>query len=175
MDEPFRAMATLLPQRSALFAADLYRMYSRYCEAHGWKAETLDASPSDLGGFKEIIFQISGQDVFKRLKYESGVHRVQRVPATEKMGRVHTSTASVAILPLKPFTSYNNNDAEAAAKTTTATLQNHSETITFIAKNNNSNEVAAINHSTEKTFIQPFSKTGANNIITIAADAVGVD
>ncbi len=84
---------------SALFAADLYRMYSRYCEARGWKAETLDSSPSDLGGFKEIIFQISGTDVFKRLKYESGVHRVQRVPATEAQGRIHTSTCTVAVMP----------------------------------------------------------------------------
>ena len=84
---------------SALFAADLYRMYSRYCEAHGWKLEALDSSPSDLGGFKEVIFEIRGQDVFKRLKYESGVHRVQRVPATEAQGRIHTSTATVAVLP----------------------------------------------------------------------------
>jgi len=84
---------------SALFAADLYRMYSRYAESRGWKLETLDSSPSDLGGFKEIIFSVSGQDVFKRLKYESGVHRVQRVPATEAQGRIHTSTATVAVLP----------------------------------------------------------------------------
>ena len=84
---------------SALFAANLYRMYGRYAESHGWKLETLDSSPSDLGGFKEIIFNVSGQDVFKRLKYESGVHRVQRVPATEAQGRVHTSTATVAVLP----------------------------------------------------------------------------
>jgi peptide chain release factor 1 len=84
---------------SALFAADLYRMYSRYCEARGWKAETLDSNPSDLGGFKEIVFQVSGQDVFKRLKYESGVHRVQRVPATEAQGRIHTSTCTVAVMP----------------------------------------------------------------------------
>ena len=84
---------------SALFAADLYRMYCRYTEAHGWKMEALDSSPSDLGGFKEIIFEIRGQDVFKRLKYESGVHRVQRVPATEAQGRIHTSTATVAVLP----------------------------------------------------------------------------
>ncbi len=84
---------------SALFAADLYRMYSRYAEARGWKIETLDSSPSDLGGFKEIIFEITGQDVYKRLKYESGVHRVQRVPATEAQGRIHTSTATVAVLP----------------------------------------------------------------------------
>jgi len=84
---------------SALFAADLYRMYSRYAEARGWKVETMDSSPSDLGGFKEIIFLVTGTDVFKRLKYESGVHRVQRVPATEAQGRIHTSTATVAVLP----------------------------------------------------------------------------
>jgi peptide chain release factor 1 len=84
---------------SALFAADLYRMYSRYAESQGWKAETLDSNPSDLGGFKEIIFMVSGTDVYKRLKFESGVHRVQRVPATEAQGRIHTSTATVAVLP----------------------------------------------------------------------------
>ncbi len=86
-------------QESALFAADLYRMYTRYAEARGWKFESLDSSPSNLGGFKEIIFQISGTDVYKRLKYESGVHRVQRVPATEAQGRIHTSTCTVAVLP----------------------------------------------------------------------------
>jgi peptide chain release factor 1 len=84
---------------SALFSADLYRMYCRYAEARGWKIETMDSNPSDLGGFKEIIFAITGTDVFKRLKYESGVHRVQRVPATEAQGRIHTSTATVAVLP----------------------------------------------------------------------------
>src|SRR5208283_3175290 len=84
---------------SALFAADLYRMYTRYAEARGWKVETMDSNPSDLGGFKEIIFSIIGTDVFKRLKYESGVHRVQRVPATEAQGRIHTSTCTVAVLP----------------------------------------------------------------------------
>ncbi len=86
-------------QESALFAADLYRMYSRYAEGRGWKVEPLDSNPSDLGGFKEVVFQITGADVFKRLKYESGVHRVQRVPATEAQGRIHTSTATVAVLP----------------------------------------------------------------------------
>ena len=86
-------------QESALFAADLYRMYTRYAEARGWKCENLDSSPSDLGGYKEIIFQINGTDVYKRLKYESGVHRVQRVPATEAQGRIHTSTTTVAVLP----------------------------------------------------------------------------
>jgi peptide chain release factor 1 len=84
---------------SALFSADLYRMYSRYAERRGWKVETMDSSPSDLGGFKEIILCVAGTDVFKRLKYESGVHRVQRVPATEAQGRIHTSTCTVAVLP----------------------------------------------------------------------------
>lgn len=84
---------------SALFAADLYRMYTRYADTQGWKVETMDASPSELGGFKEVIFGVTGTDVFKRLKYESGVHRVQRVPATEAQGRIHTSTATVAVLP----------------------------------------------------------------------------
>ena len=86
-------------QESALFSADLYRMYTRYADAQGWKCENLDSSPSDLGGYKEIIFQITGKDVYKRLKYESGVHRVQRVPATEAQGRIHTSTCTVAVLP----------------------------------------------------------------------------
>jgi peptide chain release factor 1 len=86
-------------QESALFSADLYRMYTRYAEARGWKCENLDSSASDLGGYKEIIFQITGTDVYKRLKYESGVHRVQRVPATEAQGRIHTSTCTVAVLP----------------------------------------------------------------------------
>jgi peptide chain release factor 1 len=84
---------------SALFSADLYRMYTRYAEAHGWKIETMDSSPSDLGGFREIVFGVTGTDVYKRLKFESGVHRVQRVPATEAQGRIHTSTCTVAVLP----------------------------------------------------------------------------
>ena len=86
-------------QESALFAADLCRMYTRYAEARGWKVEDLDSSSSDLGGYKEVIFQLNGTDVYKRLKYESGVHRVQRVPATEAQGRIHTSTCTVAVLP----------------------------------------------------------------------------
>jgi peptide chain release factor 1 len=86
-------------RESALFSADLHRMYSRYAEKQGWKFENLDSSPSDLGGFKEVIFQISGKDAYRRLKYESGVHRVQRVPATEAQGRIHTSTCTVAVLP----------------------------------------------------------------------------
>src|ERR1051325_9022238 len=86
-------------QESALFSADLYRMYTRYAETRGWKFESMDSSPSDLGGYKEIIFQISGTDVYKRLEQQSGVHRVQRVPATEAQGRIHTSTCTVAVLP----------------------------------------------------------------------------
>lgn len=84
---------------AGLFAAELARMYTRYAERNGWKTETLDLSPSDKGGVKEVVFQINGTDVFKKLRYESGVHRVQRVPATEAQGRVHTSTATVAVLP----------------------------------------------------------------------------
>jgi len=84
---------------SALFAADLFRMYTRYAETNGWKVEPMDSNPSDLGGFKEVIFNVTGMDVYKRLKYESGVHRVQRVPATEAQGRIHTSTCTVAVLP----------------------------------------------------------------------------
>jgi len=84
---------------AGLFAAELARMYTRYAERVGWKTETLELSPSDKGGVKEIIFQVNGTDVFKKLRYESGVHRVQRVPATEAQGRVHTSTATVAVLP----------------------------------------------------------------------------
>ena len=86
-------------EEAALFAADLARMYTRYAERVGWKTETLDLSPADKGGIKEVIFLISGDDVYKKLRYESGVHRVQRVPATEAQGRVHTSTATVAVLP----------------------------------------------------------------------------
>jgi len=84
---------------AAIFAADLYRMYRRYAESVGLKVEDLEASPSELGGFKEVIFRVSGESVFRKLRYESGVHRVQRVPATEAQGRIHTSTATVAVLP----------------------------------------------------------------------------
>ncbi len=84
---------------AALFAADLYRTYSKYAEARGFKIEELESSPSELGGLKEIIFKVSGQSVFRVLRYESGVHRVQRVPVTEAQGRIHTSTATVAVLP----------------------------------------------------------------------------
>jgi peptide chain release factor 1 len=84
---------------AALFAADLFRMYSRYADLRGWKTEIISISENDLGGYKEIIASISGEGVFARLKFESGVHRVQRIPATETGGRIHTSAATVAVLP----------------------------------------------------------------------------
>ncbi len=84
---------------AALFAGDLYRMYSRYAEERGWKIEAMESSPAEVGGFKEVVFKVGGEDVFSTLKYESGVHRVQRVPATEAQGRIHTSAATVAVLP----------------------------------------------------------------------------
>lgn len=84
---------------ASLFAVDLYRMYSKYAGRQGWKVEMLSSSPSEAGGFKEVVFGIEGAGVYKRLKYESGVHRVQRVPVTEASGRIHTSTVSVAVLP----------------------------------------------------------------------------
>lgn len=86
-------------EEAALFAADLFRMYTRYAERRGWKVEVLSSSPTELGGFKEIIFEIRGKGAYSRLKHESGVHRVQRVPITESSGRIHTSTATVAVLP----------------------------------------------------------------------------
>ena len=86
-------------EEAALFAADLYRMYARYAERHRWKTEILSQSQSEKGGFKEIIFKVSGRSAYSKLKFESGVHRVQRVPATEAQGRIHTSTATVAVLP----------------------------------------------------------------------------
>ena len=84
---------------AALFAGDLFRMYSRFTENNGWKTEVMSSSPTGIGGFKEIIFGITGKDVYGKLKHESGVHRVQRVPLTESSGRIHTSTVTVAILP----------------------------------------------------------------------------
>ncbi|BCU83279.1 peptide chain release factor 1 [Polycladomyces abyssicola] len=86
-------------EEAALFAADLFRMYTRYAERQGWKTEVLDANPTGLGGFKEVIFSVQGHGAYSRLKYESGAHRVQRVPETESGGRIHTSTATVAVLP----------------------------------------------------------------------------
>jgi len=86
-------------EEAALFGADLFRMYSRFAEREGWKIEVLDYNETGIGGYKEIIFRIDGNGVYSKLKFESGVHRVQRVPATEAGGRVHTSTATVAVLP----------------------------------------------------------------------------
>jgi len=86
-------------EEAALFASDLYRMYVRYAERHGWKLEILNMSEAGQGGLKEVIVSIAGHGAYSRLKYESGVHRVQRVPATEASGRIHTSTATVAVLP----------------------------------------------------------------------------
>ncbi len=86
-------------EEAGLFAGDLYRMYTRYAERRGWQTELLSAHPTDLGGFKEVIFEVRGRGAFSRLKFESGVHRVQRVPITESSGRIHTSTATVAVLP----------------------------------------------------------------------------
>ncbi len=84
---------------AALFAGDLFRMYSRYAEERGWKVELISASVADMGGYKEVVASVTGQGVFARLKFESGVHRVQRVPVTESGGRIHTSAATVAVLP----------------------------------------------------------------------------
>jgi peptide chain release factor 1 len=86
-------------EEAALFAADLFRMYSRYAERQGWKTEVLNSNYTDIGGFKELIFLIQGRGAYSRLKFESGVHRVQRIPTTESGGRIHTSAATVAVLP----------------------------------------------------------------------------
>ena len=86
-------------EEAALFAGDLYRMYARYAESRGWKVGLIDASPSERGGFKEVVFSVEGQLVYRTLRYESGGHRVQRVPVTEASGRIHTSAATVAVLP----------------------------------------------------------------------------
>ncbi len=86
-------------EEASLFGGDLFRMFSRYAERHRWQVEVLDSHQSDLGGFKEIVFEVRGEGAYSRLKYESGVHRVQRVPETEAQGRIHTSTVTVAVLP----------------------------------------------------------------------------
>ena len=84
---------------AALFAGDLFRMYTKYAETQGWKCDIIDANEPELGGFKEVVFSVDGDSVYSKMKFESGVHRVQRVPATETQGRVHTSTVTVAVLP----------------------------------------------------------------------------
>ncbi|MEW5783580.1 MAG: peptide chain release factor 1 [Bacillota bacterium] len=86
-------------EEAALFAADLLKMYTRYAERQGWKVEVMDAHPTDIGGFKEVIMGVEGKGAYSRLKYESGAHRVQRIPTTESGGRIHTSAATVAVLP----------------------------------------------------------------------------
>ena len=86
-------------EEAALFAGDLFRMYVRYAERQGWRAEMIDSNPTNIGGFKEIIFSVDGAGAFSKLKYESGVHRVQRIPVTESGGRIHTSAVTVAVMP----------------------------------------------------------------------------
>ncbi len=86
-------------KEAALFAENLFRMYKKYADSKNWKSRILDSHPSDLEGFKKIVFELSGKDIFSQMKYEGGVHRIQRIPETEKRGRIHTSTATVAILP----------------------------------------------------------------------------
>jgi len=86
-------------EEAALFSADLFRMYSKYAQTQGWRQKVLDSRPTELGGYKEIIFELKNGDVFSKMQYEGGVHRVQRIPKTEKAGRIHTSTSSVAVLP----------------------------------------------------------------------------
>ena len=104
--DPLDAKNTIMEIRAgtggdeaSLFAADLFRMYTRYAESVGWKTEIIEANETEAGGFKEVIFSVSGKEVFSHLKYESGVHRVQRVPTTESGGRIHTSAVTVAVLP----------------------------------------------------------------------------
>ncbi len=99
-------------EEAALFAEELALMYKKYAESKGWTFETVAESPSSLGGYKEASFEIHGKDVYKKLRFETGVHRIQRIPATEKSGRVHTSTASVAILPLRKKVKFEINPAD---------------------------------------------------------------
>ncbi len=99
-------------EEAALFAAELYRMYSKYAQENGWDHKILNSHQTELGGFKEIVMEISGNQAFSKMKYEAGVHRIQRIPETEKMGRVHTSTATVAVLPKPKKTKLIINPAE---------------------------------------------------------------
>ncbi|MCX6701812.1 MAG: PCRF domain-containing protein [Candidatus Zambryskibacteria bacterium] len=104
-------------EEASLFAEELANMYSRYAENHGWSVQPLDESRSAVGGYKEASFEIRGKNVYKNLRFETGVHRIQRVPATEKIGRVHTSTASVAILPVRKKTNVVINPADLEIET----------------------------------------------------------
>lgn len=99
-------------EEAALFAAELYKMYSKYAQLKNWLYKVLDSHATELGGFKEIIFEVSGKDAFSQMKYEAGVHRIQRIPETEKTGRVHTSTATIAVLPKPKKTKLTINPAE---------------------------------------------------------------
>ncbi len=104
-------------EESALFAASLAAMYTRLAELKGWPMKKIDVSESELGGYKEVCFEIKGAEAYDALKYETGVHRVQRIPATEKQGRVHTSTASVAILPIRPMKEFKLDPADLEVET----------------------------------------------------------
>ncbi len=108
-------------EEAALFVADLYRMYSRYALSQGWRQDILDSKPSELGGYKEIVFELAGKEAFSKMQYEGGVHRVQRIPKTEKQGRVHTSTVSVAVLPKPQETQIRINPAEIKVEVCKAT------------------------------------------------------
>lgn len=99
-------------EEAALFAADLFRMYSRFAEKQGWSKSLINSHATGLDGYKEIIFELKGEDIYQKLKNEAGVHRVQRIPATEKSGRVHTSTVSVAVLPIATETEIHINPSE---------------------------------------------------------------
>lgn len=99
-------------EEAALFAAELYRMYSKYAQENGWQHKMLDSHQTELGGFKEVVMEIAGSHAFSKMKYEAGVHRIQRIPETEKTGRVHTSTATVAVLPKPKKTKLTINPAE---------------------------------------------------------------
>lgn len=105
---------------ASLFAAELAAMYQGYATINGWTWKKVDGSESDLGGYKEASFEIHGRDVYRKLRYETGVHRVQRIPATEKMGRVHTSTASVAVLPIRKKVNFEINPADLEFETSRA-------------------------------------------------------
>lgn len=94
-------------EEASLFASDLFKMYSKYAASQNWNQKTLDSHPTSMGGYKQIIFELKGEDVFSKMKYEGGVHRVQRIPETEKSGRIHTSTATVAVLPKPKSTEIN--------------------------------------------------------------------
>ncbi|MDO8558794.1 MAG: peptide chain release factor 1 [bacterium] len=106
---------------AALFAGDLFKMYSKYAVLQGWKQETLDSNQIGIGGFKEVVLEIKGKDVWQKMQYEGGVHRVQRIPTTEKAGRVHTSTASVAVLPKPKETQFKLNPRDLRIEVSKAT------------------------------------------------------